>query len=71
MFIIRNYHDAPSHERQIPLNNSENVHIVLNACCVMHATFKSLIASTPGNDKVPLKHVGYMKSTIITTGGSN
>jgi len=37
----------------------------------MYVTFKILMASTPGNDKVLLKHVGCMKSTINTTGDSN
>jgi hypothetical protein len=54
----------------VSLNNSESVHVMFNACGVMHVTFKPLMATTPGNDEVLLKHVGCMKNTINITGGS-
>jgi hypothetical protein len=37
----------------------------------MHVIFKPLMASTPGNAEVLLKHVGCMKSTINKAGASN
>ena len=37
----------------------------------MHVKFKNVMASTPGNYKVLLKHVGCMKITINNADGSN